>query len=114
MLEVRWDKVLEGRFNQLEESLRRALGQYIRRYGKIYVGMTVDPERRAKQHDRRGLSDEHGWSSLIVVWRTTSRRDVKRAENMLIHWAKESSINANRAGGGLAHGAPEYFVYIVV
>ena len=114
MLEVRWDKMTEGHLNQLEERLRRALGQFIRRYGNIYVGVSIQPEERAKQHDKRGLSEERGWSALIVIWRTTSRKNAKRAENMLISWAEEHAINVNRSGGGLAYGAPEYFVYVVV
>lgn len=114
MLEVRWDKMTEGHLNQLEESFRRALGQFIRRYGNIYVGMTVDPERRAKEHDRSGLSEEHGWSSLIVIWKTTSYRSAQRAERMLIDWAGEDSVNLIRGGAGLNRDAKQYFVYVVV
>ena len=114
MLEVRWDKMAEGHFNQWEESLRRALGQYIRRYKPVYVGMTVNPERRAKEHDRRGLSEEHGWSSLIVIWRTTSYRDAQKAERILVDWAGEDSVNLIRGGAGLKRDAKQHFIYVVV
>ena len=43
MLEVRWEYMVGGHLNQWEESLRRALGQYIRHYGNIYVGVSYHP-----------------------------------------------------------------------
>lgn len=114
MLEVRWDLMAEGHLNQLEGSLRRKLGQFTQHYGNIYVGVSYHPERRARQHEREGLSEENGWSSLIVIWRTTSYKSAQKAERILIDWAGENSVNMARGGAGLKRNAEQHFVYVVV
>ena len=111
MLEVRWDLMKKGPLGRVQQGLRMAIGQHIRHNKTVYVGMTVDPKRRATQHSVIFL-EEYGWSSLIVLWKTTSRSKAFEAENILIQQARRNAVNVKSGGGYPAEGP--YYIYVIV
>ena len=108
-MQIRWNYI-QGSFSQVEESLRRTLGQLSRHHDVLYVGATYDPITRAKQHRRRDTY----WSELILLWRTTSYRNAVKAEKTLIDWARENVENLKDGGEGLKPDGEEYFIYVLV
>ena len=101
-----------GHFNQRESSIRRSLGQHARHNAHIKIGATSNPTQRWQAH--RG----ENWKEMILLWETTSYRDIKYAEKQLIEWAKGydriDSWNERDGGAGLNKDADSYFIYVLL
>ena len=87
------------KYVQTEEELR----EYIPR--GVYTGGTVDPERRAKEHERK-LNLSGG--RVMYCWKT--RTSMKKAENRLLD-GRSFRLNDHEVSN--AHDKPGY-VYIIV
>ena len=99
---------IRGPFNQVDETLRRKVGQFSRRYEYIKIGATSNPTQREQAHRR------NGWVELITLWRTTSYERAKEAEEMLINWEWGRAENEISDAVGLSPDKKEYFVYVIV
>ena len=108
---IRW-KEWTGHYHNVLPLLRKALGQYARRYGAIKVGLTVDPEQRWQSQK---FDD---WNEMVVLYATSSPDYAKEVEKDLIKhgWRShlDKSWNEITGGGSLQHGYSKYYVYILL
>ncbi|MDE0148400.1 MAG: GIY-YIG nuclease family protein [Rhodospirillaceae bacterium] len=79
--------------------LKKAVGQYGRRNSFIYVGKTVNPENRWRQHRR------NGWNEMVVIYVSSSDGNVSFVETELINYLRNDcranvSVENEREGGG--------------
>ena len=73
------------------------------------IGITADPERRARRADYDGRYDE-----MVVLYGSRRLRDVQHAETVLIDHNWDLTDNLASGGGGATRLAPPpYFVYLV-
>lgn len=98
-----------GSINHVKESLIRSVGQYTRHYRKVKIGITNDPERRAKEHQRG--SDK--WDKMVVKYETSSVNFINQIERVLIeyHWGY---IKNKVGGGGGPDGVGPYYLYVLL
>ena len=92
-------------------TLRRRVAQYARHHGSVYVGATSNPSDAENRHIRRG------YLKLITLWRTKSYDQAKKAEKLLIAFAREKGyLDENQIDGGTGLNPKErvYFIYVVV
>lgn len=111
-MSIRYD-YLTGHFDQVCESLRRALGQYARHCDRFKVGLTVDPEQRWTDH----AADK--WTEMVVVYHTSSSRYAAQMEKELIQHGWNSRVlawswNEVRGGGGLRRDYYDYYIYVLL
>lgn len=111
-MSVRWNP-WTGRYATVRPQLIRALGQYARAGKQFKVGVTVDPERRWREH----APDE--WSEMVVMYQTSSANYVRQAEKDLIDrgWREkfaDNSWNAAPGGEGVRRGRSMYYVYVLL
>lgn len=67
--------------------VNRAIGQYSRYYKYIYIGISVHPRERFAQHLRYN-EPPYDWERCIVVYKTTSEKNVNMLEGEFIHDAR--------------------------
>ena len=107
---VNWDNCREGRPSKgLLATLVRSVAQYKWRSASIKIGITSNPERRAREYD--------GWEydEMVVLYKTSRYSNdnfVRELERELVdkHW--EDCDNSIGGGGGPL-GKPPYYLYIV-
>lgn len=113
-----FDWCIKGSWNRVEPTVRRKLGRFKRFAAEHYsgcvkVGATNNPYVRWTSH-KRGT----GWEEMVVLWETTSYRDVSRAERTLIEWASRyedaDCMNFVGGGGGLSPSATHHYVYVLL
>lgn len=86
-------------------NLRRRVGA-LRRHSIFYkIGITNDPDRRARQY-----YDEY--DEMIVIYQTQSLASARWVERDLIDFTWDDTDNEVGGGGG-NFGEPPYFVYVV-
>lgn len=98
-----------GHFSAAVSRLQRALGQFARWHGKVYVGVTGNPSSREKTHER------NGWGEMVYLYRTGSRKYAYEMERHLIDHCRSRGYSANavRGGGGLGwHDV--YYIYLLL
>lgn len=97
-----------GPINQVVESLIRSVGQYTRHYD-VKIGITNDPERRAREHSRSGIR----WRRMVVKYETSSVNYINRMERIIIdyHW---DYIKNKVGGGGGPNGNPPFYLYVLL
>ena len=77
--------------------------QYASKYGSFYVGITVDANKRLKQHEAKlkkaGLP---GWQKCYILWETSSDNRVKAIEKEVIAEVRKKYTTTawNLIGGG--------------
>lgn len=105
----------EGWPNGIEETLRRALGQYLRCEGNYHVkiGITNDPDTRFKQHCK-----DMTWEKMTVIYKTTSIDNARNLEKRLINYFEITSssnfcYHNERDGGAGKIGVGDYYVYLL-
>ena len=81
---VVWGRELSGHQSVTRLQLQRAMGAYLRagRWKNIKVGIASNPEQRWKNAYR-----DHGWQTLVVVYRSNSWESVQEVEDFLILYA---------------------------
>ena len=57
-----------GSTTQVIDSLNRSIGQYVRHYAKVKVGICCNPEQTKNEHCKCGLD----WDWMIVKHKSTS------------------------------------------
>ena len=108
--EVYWE-CETGHLNQLETKLLRRVGAYSSWSKSAYIGITNNPERRAKQTARKYPGR---WRHLIVLWRTSSRNQLRKAESMLVARTKAKIENERAGGGGPNSDRQWHYLYILL
>ena len=107
-----------GHLVQVESNLKRTLGQYACHNAYIKVGITVDPEKRFKWHQKERASVGDYWERMVVIYGTSSWDVAKRAERRLIKYAHNAGYEAevfNDAPGGEGRRPHEgQFCYVYV
>ena len=91
------------------ENLKRSISGYARHADAFRIGITNSPERRAYPYLREG------WDRMIVLYTTTSSRNVGRLETTLLqhNWEREDLHNFQGGGVGMNAEGP-YYLYVVL
>jgi hypothetical protein len=98
-----------GHLTNVETSLKKSVGAYIRLGYAVKIGITNNTERRASQH-----SKIFNWERMVVKYKTNSIYNVNKLERILIdhHWYNIE--NEVRGGGGPNGKTGPYFLYLLV
>lgn len=107
-MEIEYD-LWTGSLNIVKASLIRSVGQYTRRYKKVKIGITDNPERRTKNHEKSDIK----WVKMVVKYQTNSVNFINQMEKILIEHHYEFVENIN-AGGGGPNGSPPYYLYLLL
>ena len=94
-----------GHPSEVVTTLNRALGQFSRWHGTIYIGVTGSPTLREKSHER------NGWGEMVYLYRTGSRNNAYDMETSLIDHCRSRGYSANTISGG--SGLRRYDIYYV-
>ncbi|MBI2830578.1 MAG: hypothetical protein HYX81_05415 [Chloroflexi bacterium] len=107
-MEVNWDYLRPGYPSQVISTLNRALGQFARQNGKVYVGATGSCYSCEYRHQREE------WPYMVYVYETQTKKHAREIEKKLIDHCQVHGYATNvRAGGaGLREGAGRYYVYV--
>lgn len=100
-----YDWATSGHLSVVTTALNRALGQFARWHGTIYIGVTGSPESREATHERSG------WGEMVYLYHTSSRNYAYEMEKRLIDHCHSHGYSANAIGGG--GGLRQYDVYYV-
>jgi hypothetical protein len=97
-----------GHLTNVETSLKKSVAAYIRLGYAVKIGITNNPERRAKEHARKGT-----WKRMIVKYYTTSVKYINDMERIIIahHWDR---VENEVGGGGGPNGSGPYYLYVLV
>ena len=98
-----------GSLNQVLETLTRSIGQYIRHYRKVKIGITSNPAKRAYQHNRSKMK----WDFMVVKYETSSTNFIKQLERILIDHNWEYIQNEIGGGGG-SLGPGKKYLYVLL
>ena len=105
-VKVNWDRMVTGPFKSVSTTLRRKLSQYILHHENLKIGITGDPDKRAR--------DYHGqYGRMDVLYETSSRDYVTIMESMMIDEYREYCDNSIRGGGGPVAGPPYYLSLVI-
>lgn len=107
-------------YNVVKLGVRDALPQikqklvgYMSRHNGIYIGVTTNPRRRARDHERMGRSR---MVVLYEAWRAPIAADI---EQELIAWAAATNFrlereNRGRGGESIPGDAETWYVYVAL
>ena len=105
--------VVEGRVetdHAARASLKRRISGHASGARRFKVGITNNPEARAKKQDYVNTYDE-----LIPLFRSRSINTVRNIEADLVDFYEDRYDNDNKIGGGGGGvGSPPYYVYVVM
>ena len=99
-----------GPLNIVREPLIRSIGQYTRHYSKVKVGITSDPERRSRDHQR----STQRWNTMVVKYKTSSVNFINQLEKIIIdhHWDYIENEIGGGGGPNAKHGP--YYLYVLL
>ena len=103
-----------GHLSNIGASLRKCVGQYPRHYDDAKIGITDNPERRWLCHRN------DGWGTMVVIYRSASRRYVENAERMVTRHLFEATTagcevwNMCNGGGGRKSDKKEQYLYLLL
>lgn len=102
---VNMNNVQTGRPNQIISTLRRRISALIRADVDFKVGITNNPQARARAYG-------YEYDEMIVLYRTSSDDFVRDLESALVYeyWYMNDNLTG---GGGGGRGMPPYYLYIV-
>lgn len=90
------------------ESINRSVGQYIRRYTKVKVGMCCNPEQTKKEHCKFNLD----WDWMIVKYKTTSVNFITDLKETLKDNNRDCIENIRRGKALGING--NYYLYVLL
>ena len=99
-------KCISGQPSNVTASLSRSLSQFERYYSQVKVGITSDPERRAKEHA------QSGWHRMVVKYKTGSLRNANTVEKYFINGREE--LKNKWTGFSPLSGHGPYYTYIIM
>ena len=104
-----YDWATSGHFSAVVSMLNRALGQFARWHGTVYIGVTGSPSSREAAHERSG------WGEMIYLYCTSSRKYAYEMEKHLIDYCRSRGYSANAIRGGSGLGWYDmYYIYMLV
>ena len=102
---VNMNNVQTGRPNQIISTLRRRISALIRADVAFKVGITNNPQARARAYG-------YEYDEMIVLYTTSSDNYVRDLESALVYEYWYMNDNYTGGGGG-GRGMPPYYLYIV-
>lgn len=102
--------------SDVEENVKRSLGQYVSRCEYVYVGRTNNPEARFNAHQRNLEPGVKKWDEMVVVYGTRSLGFSVQMENALIQFIQHGRFNNVRwnTKGTQWEGPQDFAVYLLV
>lgn len=92
------------------ETLNRAIGQYIRNYRLVKIGITGrDPQIRFDEHLR-----DRKWSRMVVIYETSSINFANTIENWLIEFHWDYLINQKEGGRNYLSPKGKNYAYVLL
>ena len=98
-------KYRTGRFREALTTLRKRIAIYKLARHTFTIGITGSPIQRASRYGSQ-------YGELIVLYKTSSERNIRLMEKILIEEYWEYCDNSVGGGGGPV-GGPPYYLYIV-
>ena len=89
--------------------LRISISLFLRNYRRVKIGITIDPERRWKEHLRQ---DAESWDRMVVKYRTKSVNNTNRIEKYFIE--TEPALYNTWPGWSNMSDSDYYYVYILL
>lgn len=99
-------KCISGQPSNVTASIARSIAQYERYHSQVKVGITSDPERRAKEHA------QSGWQRMVVKYKTSSLRNANIVEKHFINGREE--LKNKWTGFSPLSGHGPYYAYIIM
>ncbi|MBV5347410.1 GIY-YIG nuclease family protein [bacterium] len=98
--------------NQLNLHQRVSAFTHAGRVASFKIGITSDPGRRASVYTANGTRYEE----MVVLYSTSSKRNVREMEQILVQYFRENERmdNDNAGGGGLICEDGPYYLYITL
>jgi protein involved in ribonucleotide reduction len=98
-----------GRPSEIVSNVLRSISAYTRvdRVSYFKIGITCNPENRFRQA-YAGTYDK-----MLVIYQSSSVKNVRNLEYLLIEHNRELCDNII-AGGGGNYGEPPYYMYVVI
>lgn len=103
------DRHITGWYEQCLPHFNRSIAQY-KRYNKyVKIGITIDYQVCASQHERR--ENNYKWKRMIVLYKTSSENNANYVEG----YYQEQDDFVNK-WCGWSHMSPtgEYYVYLLL
>lgn len=94
-----------GSVSNVTTNLKRSLSGLIRNGCRFKIGITNNPNVRWNHH-------KYYYSEMKVVYQTTSLKNVRLIEAILVDYYWEYCENIISGGGG-SYGLPPYYLYVV-
>jgi hypothetical protein len=93
-------------------NLKKSITKYARKNAYVRIGVTGKPERRWREHKKY----EPAWDRMVVIYETSSVKNVRLIESELIsyNWEHDNLWNFTGGGGGPLNEKPPYYLYILV
>ena len=99
-------KLCSGWPKDIKRNLAISIALYGNYYDKVKIGITNDPERRFREHQR------NGWDRMVVRYITTSENHANEIEKHFIN-RHEWMANIYRGWSNLGNGR-NFYVYILL
>jgi hypothetical protein len=106
-----YDWATSGHLSAAISTLNRALGQFARWHGIVYIGVTGSPASREEEHKRSG------WGEMVYLYRTGSRKYAYEMEKRLIDHCRSRGYSANDIGGSGGRRPCQcdvYYIYMLL
>lgn len=97
-----------GTATQVIDSLNRSIGQYLRHYAKVEVGICCNPEQTRIDHCKYTMD----WDWMIVKYKTTSKNFVTELKETLKDNNRDC-IESDGQGRGVA-GNGKHYLYVLL
>ena len=103
------DRHITGWYDQCLPHFNRSIAQYKRYYKYVKIGITIDYQSRASQHEQRDKIFK--WERMIVMYKTSSEKHANYVEGE--YQARKDFVNK---WYGWSHMSPtgEYYVYLLL
>lgn len=99
-----------GKFKDIDIKLKSSISQYTRHNKTVKIGITNNPERRKKQHQKSDID----WDKMIIKYETTSIKFINKMEKNHISYQRLYVVNQRNGGGGPNGKNGPYYLYILL
>lgn len=106
-------KVVKLGVREALPQIKQKLLGYMSRHNGIYIGVTTNPQRRARNHERMGRS------RMVVLYEAWTAPIAASMEEELIAWAGATNFrlereNRGRGGESIPGDAETWYVYVAL